>query len=211
MDITGVWRKQKVAYDTCRDCDVSFQNPMLTPDACRTFYSSGEYRRVVNHKPGVADSVIRGQERRAKAIMELLSPRLASVDRHLDIGSGAGILIREIGKHYGCQGVGVELDGDYVAFAAEQGVESGPDMPDGTFDLITIVHTLEHLARPMDMLRQINERLRGYLYVEVPTNEYDVVHPFVFNEKSLRAAIEMSGMTVLEMGKNARGDLWAWG
>lgn len=210
MDIAGVWRHKKVAYDTCRDCDVSFQNPMLTSESCREFYASGEYRRVVNHKPGVADSVIKGQERRAKAVMEYLPPRLSSVERHLDIGSGAGILIREVGKHYGCQGVGVELDRDYIAFASEHGIESGPDMPDGTFDLITIVHTLEHLAKPIDMLRQINERLRGYLYVEVPTNEYDVVHPFVFNEKSLRAAIEMSGMAVLEMGKNARGDLWAW-
>jgi 2-polyprenyl-3-methyl-5-hydroxy-6-metoxy-1,4-benzoquinol methylase len=173
-------------------------------------YANGEYRAIVNQKAGVASSVLAGQERRAKEVMESLAPRLTAVHRHMDVGSGAGILIRVAKSKYGCVGVGVELDKDYIAYASEQGIVSGPAFPEGTFDLVTIVHTLEHVPRPVETLMLIKEHLDGHLYIEVPTDKYDIVHPFMFNEKSLGRAFELAGLGVPELWIDPAKDLCAW-
>jgi 2-polyprenyl-3-methyl-5-hydroxy-6-metoxy-1,4-benzoquinol methylase len=201
----GTWRRYEVPYSTCYDCTVAFQNPMRALD-----YANGEYRAIVNHKPGVAPSVLAGQERRAVVVMAFLKPRLAVVEQHMDVGSGAGILMREVSQAYRCESRGCEVDQDYLAYSKAQGMYATDALPDGTFDLVTIVHTLEHMPDPVAMLTQIHARAAGHVYIEVPTDKYDIVHPFMFNAKSLQTAIELAGMTLQEMWMSPTKDLVAW-
>ena len=202
--IPGSYRKQEVPYATCPDCTVAVQNPMRVLD-----YAGGEYRRVVHMgRGGVRDSVLAGQERHAKLALAFIAPRLGSVERHLDIGSGAGTLLRRAKEVWGCDGVGAEVDLDYLSYAGERGIASSSEWPDGPFDLVTIVHTLEHMPDPVGTLRMIRERLAGYLYVEVPADEYDIVHPFIFNERSLRMALLEAGLELVEIESSR--DIRAW-
>jgi hypothetical protein len=60
------------------------------------------------------------------------------------------------------------------------------------------------------MLTQIHARAAGHVYIEVPTDKYDIVHPFMFNAKSLQTAIELAGMTPQEMWMSPDKDLIAW-
>jgi SAM-dependent methyltransferase len=173
-------------------------------------YANGEYRAIVTQKAGVASSVLAGQERRAKTVMDFLEPRLAAVERHLDIGSGAGILMREINHKYDCQSFGCEVDKDYLAYSNKKGMYATSDMPGGKFDLVTIVHTLEHVPDPVKTLIDIRVRLNGNLYVEVPTDKYDIVHPFMFNEKAMGRAFELAGLGAPEFWVDAAKDLCAW-
>jgi SAM-dependent methyltransferase len=111
---------------------------------------------------------------RADIIMRDLTKMLPGAETHLDIGAGIGTTMLAAAR-YGLNSSGVEPNTYAVRSAKERGVEihNGyfpSDAVTGKFDLITIVHVLEHLSEPLTFLRQAAGRLnkRGLIYISVP-------------------------------------------
>ena len=88
------------------------------------------------------------------------SPRARTL---LDVGAGAGVLVSEARRH-GLDAVGVEPS---VALASRarhdgaavlQGTLPHPELERRTFDLVTLVDVIEHVADPVDLLRECARR-----------------------------------------------------
>lgn len=76
------------------------------------------------------------------------------------------------------------------------------------FDLITIVHVLEHLEKPIDQLIELKNALsaNGIVYAEVPNlygfplmNKY---HTIAFSQESLIKMFQLAGFKILNYGFN---------
>jgi SAM-dependent methyltransferase len=108
---------------------------------------------------------------------------LPAAGRMLDVGCGNGAMLRAFGNAVrGWSLAGTELDGKYRgAVESIPGVQSLHTCPPweapGEFDVITMIHVLEHIPRPEAYLTQLLAKLRpgGMLVVELP---HHVANPF---------------------------------
>ncbi len=108
---------------------------------------------------------------------------LPATGRMLDVGCGNGAMLRAFSLAMpGWSLAGTELDGKYRgAIESIPGVQSLHTCPPwevpGEFDVITMVHVLEHIPRPEAYLKQLVTKLRpgGLLVVELP---HHVANPF---------------------------------
>lgn len=94
----------------------------------------------------------------------------------LDVGCGDGSLLKFL-KELGWETYGIELQGSASRYAREVlgiNVFSGrleeANYPEESFDIITLLHVLEHLPDPSAILRRSHTLLRknGLLLIEVP-------------------------------------------
>jgi SAM-dependent methyltransferase len=136
---------------------------------------------------------------------------LAAAGRLLDVGCGNGSLLRVFSQLFpGWSLMGTELNDKYASeVRGIRGVESlqvgGPHLVPGEFDLITMVHVLEHVPDPIGFLRGLLGKLRtdGLLMIEVPNflrNPFDLLiadHCTHYTEGSLRMVVEKAGFQVV--------------
>ena len=90
----------------------------------------------------------------------------------LDVGSGLGGVLDEL-VSFSKKTVVVEPQVDARACMLEIGYDVYPyvsDVPDNDFEVVTLFHVFEHLAEPLDMLRNIKQRMKkgATLVIEVP-------------------------------------------
>lgn len=133
----------------------------------------------------------------------------------LDIGCGAGGNLKTL-QDQGWEPYGIEMSEIAAAHARELTggeihtgtLESAP-FPPGSFDLVLMSHSLEHLPSPLDALRRIHRLLKdnGLLVVSVPnvhSLEFKLFgrwwfpldpprHLYHFDRNSLTAALERAG------------------
>ncbi len=150
--------------------------------------------------------------RRSDLIISRLSQqyKLTEAGRALDVGCGSGVTLRALSKQRpGWQLFGHDLD--------EQGRERLRSIPgftafftcspgeiQGTFDLVTMVHSLEHFPDPLDTLRQLLSRLapNGRLFIQVPNaaeNPFELViadHMMHFTAETLKRIVQQAGYAV---------------
>jgi len=91
---------------------------------------------------------------------------------HLDIGAGTGENVAYTAS-FGLQTVALEYDADYARYipgTVVRGSSVSLPFPSGTYDVVTLIHVLEHVPQYMDTLKEIRRvlRPRGYLILEVP-------------------------------------------
>lgn len=77
------------------------------------------------------------------------------------------------------------------------------------FELVTLMHVLEHLERPRQVLEQIREELlndEGLLLVEVPNfyahDSYELAHLSCFTEQSLAEMLKQAGFEAVAARKH---------
>lgn len=108
---------------------------------------------------------------RRYAVVEQLAPRRG--ERVLEIGCGAGLLLREIGLATGPHGLaaGVDVSHDQIARAAEEcaavpavrpavGDATALDYPDGVFDAAVAVQVVEYISDAERCLAEIHRVLK---------------------------------------------------
>lgn len=183
----------------------------MTEASLKDYYQA-DYVTQHQHATGVTDKELRIQAGRARNLVQMLSARVKSVRRHLDIGSSTGSLMLAINGAYGNETVGIEPAEVYRAYCAARGLEVVPDLESlssDSFDLITIAHVVEHLPDPVSYLRDVREQWLtndGTLLVEVPNLyghlSFEVPHLFCFSAGTLRYALERSGFEVFRMERH---------
>ncbi len=154
----------------CVHCGLIYQNPRLSEEERLAFYSEAYFQK------GYFDSG--NQDRLYKnaiLVLENLSCYCGK-GKLLDVGASSGAYVKAaIDSNW--EAYGVELSSAAVKFAKGhwgvdllQGTLEENHFPDNSFDVITLMHTLEHLPSPLQTLREIKRILkrRGVLYVAVP-------------------------------------------
>lgn len=93
----------------------------------------------------------------------------------LEVGSSTGLFLSLL-KAKGWDVTGVEISTEAAKYAQERGVPTIQDpieklnLPQASFDLVIINHTLEHLQNPKNVLGKLNSLLKvgGVLLIDVP-------------------------------------------
>jgi len=149
---------------------------------------------------------------RSSILIEKLSSQttLTGTGRLLDIGCGNGALLRAFSHRFPeWRMIGTELNEKYRSEVESiHGVESMKACPpaeiDGTFDIITMVHVLEHVPNPIGFLNELRSKLdpQSLLVIEVPNylrNPFDLLiadHSTHFTVESLSKVVRAAGFHV---------------
>lgn len=206
---------KSVIYRICPTCSLVYQTPRMTSEDLEAYYSD---RYMKEHQ--ASDSVTRKelfvQRGRADEFKKMLSGRVKPGDRHLDIGSSAGVLIDELQQQYGTSGQGVEPGELYRLYCEAKGLTVYPrieDVPDDSrpFDLITMAHVLEHLSDPVEYLRDLRREYlapHGLLLIEVPNLYFhpslEQPHLFAFTPRTLNLILARADFCVVRRRLHGR-------
>lgn len=153
--------------------------------------------------------------RRGSYIRGNFPPKKNGVTKILDFGSGYGNLIGELKSDY--EILGVEIDVSARKFCESQGFEmyESLDKAEATnkkFDIITMIHVIEHLCDPVSILKRLATLLSdgGRIIIETPNSDdallifyncepfqnwtYWSHHPILFNSKGLANVLKKANM-----------------
>jgi len=157
-------------------CGGVFLDPRPAPAALARIYPSNYYSYDFANKLGPLVMRFKAFTERAKA--RAYEPYLSPGARVLDIGSGDGHLLRQIGEAYphplALEGVEFSDHGIAATEAAGYRVHCGRieevELPARAFDLVILNQLIEHVRDPRDVLERIGASLKpkGHLFIETP-------------------------------------------
>jgi SAM-dependent methyltransferase len=185
---------------------------------CRQIY--GNYQ--IYHQAGGAEQKARGPgETQFAPRSELIARHLSQAfslpqnGAALDLGCGNGAFLRGMMRCFpGWRLTGSDLNGSFrdeiiaigpqVAFVSEAELDRGNE----TFDVVSLIHCIEHIPNPSQYLRSARRYINatGVLLIEVPDaelNPFDLVvadHASHFSKTTLARVVEAGGYEVLSCG-----------
>jgi len=193
----------------CRSCQMVYANPRINAGKLSDGY--GEY---------VDDSYFAeetGRAKTARKVLQLVS-KFKTGGRVLDIGCSCGIMLNEF-KQAGFTCTGIELS-SWACTTGQQKyglnlinlpLEQAGLQP-GSFDIVMLNDSIEHLLNPLAMLREVHQLLAddGLLYIFTPDCDstmakvmkeswWNVVqsHTVLFSKKTLRQLVENGGFEII--------------
>jgi len=197
-----------VTYYLCRGCGLVYQSPRMDAGELESFYGQ-EYRPFVQATDEPTTKDLQVQAARARAALEMVRPASLQVTRHLDVGSSSGAVLLRFREAYGCAGVGIEPGETYRRFSQSQGLTVYPSLDslsragEGRFDLVSLLHVLEHMPDPIATLRQLRDAWMApgaILLVEVPNliehEALERAHLFGFTAATLGETVRQAGFRV---------------
>jgi 2-polyprenyl-3-methyl-5-hydroxy-6-metoxy-1,4-benzoquinol methylase len=211
------FRGYQVSNRLCSNCGLVYQSPRLSDDELESFYQN-EYRQVYQGCEQPVQKDLTVQIKRASSLIKVLQENgFENIDRHLDIGSSSGILLERIGEEFQCQVVGIEPGEAYRSYAENSGlrvyasIEDLKNAGELPFDLITMVHVLEHLPKPVNYLKELKGqwlRPDGVLLIEVPNlyahNCFEIAHLTSFSQFTLEETLKKAGYSIKVLIKHGR-------
>jgi SAM-dependent methyltransferase len=163
----------------------------------------------------VFDALTRAPRRRSLVLADRLKATgsFPASGRAIDIGCGNGSFLRALSGPFDGWGLlGLELDDRHEAemrsIPGFQGllVSDANDL-EGTFELVSMVHALEHFTDPHHTLTRLKRNITpgGHLFIEIPNlaaNPFDLLiadHVSHFTPASLFAIVERAGFGVVSL------------
>jgi 2-polyprenyl-3-methyl-5-hydroxy-6-metoxy-1,4-benzoquinol methylase len=204
-----------LTYYQCANCGLVFQDLEESKASDPGFYQE-TYRKIYQAHEYPTDKDLWVQHQRAENLVSLLtSHNSIRPARVLDIGASTGVLLKEISDAFNCAVVGVEPGDAYRHYAAEQGIDMLPSIEAvieeslPKFDLVSMMHVLEHLPDPVGTLRMIRTHLLtedGRLVVEVPNfyahDSYELAHLTCFTPHTLQQTLRHAGFEVMHIHRH---------
>lgn len=166
----------------CDDCKLLFTIPCPTPDKIGDYYKSEDYLSHNEEKKGlfakIYNSVKKINIKNKYKIAVSCQPSVVSL---LDIGCGVGDFLL-YAKENGCDITGIEPSEDARKIAEKKlnckilPPEELENIPDNSFDIITMWHVLEHVADLKTEIHHLQRILKkdGRLILALPNfKSYD--------------------------------------
>jgi 2-polyprenyl-3-methyl-5-hydroxy-6-metoxy-1,4-benzoquinol methylase len=198
----------------CTICGLTHSSPVMDDAGVSALYEKSSETNVL---PGEEENV----RRTMAGYYKLASPHLPGRDRMLDVGCDMGFLL-EAARADGFADVwGIEpvplarqvaekITGSHIT--AQFFEET--NFPEGHFDLITLIHVLDHLFDPRVVLRRALVNLRpGGIIVAVVHNVdcllgkilgerfpvFNLYHHYFFNKETLAELFRRHGFEVIDV------------
>ena len=203
--------KNEIALVVC-NCGMTYQQTYMTQEENKNFYKDKYRENVPPYKKDVDEENIIQEEKRGKRNAYILSSFGIRPKRHLDVGCSSGTFLNIMNEIYDCASLGVEPYDLFRKYSFSNGVNVVEDISQvkGKYDLITLVHVLEHLLNPLEMLSNIKDLLgdRGYFFVQVPFFLLCKTHPLLFLDGVLEKMLNKANFKTIKAGR-IQGDIWA--
>ena len=212
----------EIGLSQCRNCGIYFTYPKPAEKKISEFYAGKDYFK---HWFEYKDVKLKTDKARIEKILKEKICVLPSNPKLFDYGCGPGFFL-DICKKKGFDTFGVE----YSDFAVDYCIKEMKlnvfkfaglpfNYPDGSFDIITIWHTLEHLEKPKETLLEFKRMLKpgGALVIEIPNTNgllsiirgksaYPLIeHLFHFNPNSLKFLIKATGFELIKLSPGKPG------
>lgn len=200
---------------TCEDCG-TVQKPITEKwflDTQQIYLNYQIYSQGGGSEQSTFDQSTGARQSRSNTIVQWLVANhpLPETGKLLDIGCGNGAFLKTFGTHYPkWQMTGLELDSrNKQVIEAIPGVDSlhigNVESLIDRFDLIALVHALEHIPNPITFLKSLADHLNpgGFLLIEVPnleTSPFDILiadHCTHFSEHTLKGVVESGGFQIV--------------
>lgn len=199
----------------CRNCGLVWTDPRPGVDETREFYTDDyrlQYKQTFKPKLKHAYREMRRALLRFQRIESLLQPGM----KVLDVGAGGGFFPYTV-RHRGYVIEGIEPNHGYAKYAMDDlqldlkvGFLQDFDFAEGSFDIITLNHVLEHLEDPGAALQRLLQWIKpgGYLNVEVPNIEatyhapghkFHLAHLYTFNPDNLALLGRKAGYRIHDL------------
>lgn len=194
----------------CRSCGFIFTNPRFSKEDMQIKYKTindfGIVKKYLRQNPPS------NLDKRANRIYDYISRyhkiRSGIRPKILDYGGANGYNLIPFVKSFSCYILDFErweLSNDIKYLG--QNLEDLTNTSD--FDVILVLHTLEHEIEPVHLITDLSYRLKegGLLYVEVPLGCFKewqflsepLTHINFFSEQSLFKCLELAGLSVADL------------
>ncbi|OFW61317.1 MAG: hypothetical protein A2W01_11220 [Candidatus Solincola sediminis] len=207
-DVKRVWLR-------CKNCKAYYQTRNYPLERLEAIYKNGyrdkEFRgesieeayRKVLHLP-------RSESENVARVWWLSGKVLGDISTALDIGSGLGILPVSM-KNFCSEVECVEENYESIRHLRDNlSLRCFSSLPNKEYDLVTLVHVLEHVQKLDDFLKAFRSRCKKYLFVEVPDSiefkmlpkehdEFNSCHLWFFNPQGLITVLERNGFIVEDL------------
>ena len=232
MNYCNLEGKTKRSVFICKKCSLTYLYPIPSVDELNDFYRQ-DYRKKYSQQNFVTNEVVAYEQKRATRVTEMVRRYFnKDTSKILDIGCSSGTLLKNLYKLSShCELYGIEMNDNYRKFIVDSGIANQNNITNDNitmycsgqknkFDLITIVHVLEHLKNPKDVLMSIYRLLKddGILYVEVPNLKtpynnlrekyFAIYHLTYFTDFTLRKMLEKVGFKILEEKCMEKTSVW---
>lgn len=204
------------AIGTCDVCGATQKllNDEWRDEARRIYSGYAIYHQAAGAEQAVFDASGAAQARSHRIVGRLSDViDLPASGRLLDIGCGNGAFLRAFaGSRPGWRLTGTEVsDRNRAAVASIPQLErfhvGDHDRLEGGFDLLSLIHVLEHVENPIRFLSRLHDRIRhaGHLLIEVPffhDNPFDLLiadHATHFTPDVLTRVLRAAGFAVVSI------------
>jgi SAM-dependent methyltransferase len=177
-ELTPFVSTRQIALHRCRACQGLTAVPRPTPHALTAHHDTDVYfnHPYFEHRRSDLARI----EARCRDVVQRLRKAVPDFSpaglRHLDVGCDTGLFLEAFARLYGTVPVGIDIAARAVAQARARGIEAyHTDLTRApaelnNFAVITLVDVIEHVADPIQLLREVRARLRegGVCYLETP-------------------------------------------
>lgn len=168
-----IWEIQR-----CQGCGFGWTAPQSNEDQIKDYYPQTYHGDTL----ATIEAFMSGELQRSRSWRKEtekidLVERFVCRGRILDVGCGDGKFLWALDPRK-WERSGVEFAEQTVRLVREkiqdmtliEGDIFSPQLPEGSFDVITFWHVLEHLPRPREVLKRVHQLLRpgGWLFISLP-------------------------------------------
>jgi len=202
----------------CMECGLVYSSPRLTTDSTIKFYSSDEYRHIyegestekiffnryrnaINYKYDTSNS----QQYKELIFVDFLNKSGITFNSVCEVGAGGGTNLIPF-KRMGKEVMGIDYSEKLVSLGNKEGINmmqgSIADM-DKPYDLVNLIHVLEHFLDPVGQIKQLSKNVNRYLFIEVPgiINKFPSLqnaHLYYFSINTLFSCIYRAGFKAID-------------
>jgi 2-polyprenyl-3-methyl-5-hydroxy-6-metoxy-1,4-benzoquinol methylase len=218
----------------CNTCELMFASPRLaTVTNADQWQSAQQAEEIV--KPIRLDKE-QLQIRDHRTTRAYLKQHYPARGKLVEVGSSCGFLLKALRDEDGWDVCGIEPDKRLADYAVQvNGVPTinalceDAGVPDGSVDVIIMLHVIEHVPDPVGLLKELNRMLKpgGLVVLETPT--YDTLpfkllgrrerslscdgHILFYTAETLRKTYELAGFTLEQLkfvGRSLTLERLAW-
>ena len=205
----------------CLDCGLVYLNPMPHPEDIARVYDTSDYfyNKVTREEnlTGYPDyAMLEGHL--TFVADELLRPvRHIRMGKLLDVGCGMGIMLNRF-RELGWDTYGVDVSTYATEYARNQlglkvftGTVDELDLPEGYFDLVTVVLAIEHIPNPRGTFETLHRLIKPGAVIIVTTHDINGLWPrivkhrwrhlnipehlYFFSKQTLKGMLEAAGFS----------------
>jgi 2-polyprenyl-3-methyl-5-hydroxy-6-metoxy-1,4-benzoquinol methylase len=225
----------EVAFDACPSCQTVYKRfeSSARPD---DFYEKGYFHGRKSGRDKRFEHRVRKAQRQLSDVLQFVEAR-----RTLDVGCSLGYVI-EAGRRLGLDSAGTDVSEYAVEVCRQKGLRAEVGtleklpFPQGSFDMVTLKHVLEHTPTPGAALAELRRVLSpgGAILVAVPNLDYwkgrwqrrtyryfrpddlGMQHYVYYTQRSLEQLLRTNGFRVVAASKAhfrrrfARRGPWTW-